>query len=180
MLPFQPPAAAGEAIVQIAYVVEDIDAAVAHWAAAGAGPFFTSAVAVPDGLYRGRRSPLRYEASFGFHDAMNIELIRQTDTAPSVYREMLDERGPGFHHFMVRTTDYHATLARYAGAGIAPAYEAELPGSGPWAYLDARRQLGCYVEIYEMQETVADMWRRMAAAHREWDGTRPNRRHDEL
>jgi hypothetical protein len=136
---------------------------------------------IPDGEYRGTRGPLSYDAAFAFHGGMNIELIAQSNSVPSVYRELLDTRGPGFHHFMVRTSNYAATLARYAADDIRPAYEAELPGSGPWAYLDARSQLGCFVEVYEMRESVAEMWQRMAEAHRAWDGnTKPRRGYDEL
>ncbi|WP_336951350.1 VOC family protein [Sphingobium aromaticivastans] len=86
-----------EQLVQLAYVVEDMHAALAHWThAVGAGPFFRMTVEVPDGLYRGTRGPIVYEAAFGNHGWMNIELIAQSSPTPSVYREKLDSTGPGF------------------------------------------------------------------------------------
>lgn len=174
-------AEAGEAIVQMAYVVEDLDNSVAHWARLGAGPFYCTQVVVPDGDYRGNRGPLDYDAAFGFLGGMNIELIAQQSQTPSVYRDVLDTRGPGFHHFMVQTANYAATLERYARGGMLAAYEAELPGSGPWAYVDARPQLGCFIEVYAMQDSVAEMWSRMADAHLNWDrSTKPRRTYDEL
>ncbi|WP_336951352.1 hypothetical protein [Sphingobium aromaticivastans] len=76
---------------------------------------------------------------------------------------------------MIRTGDYEATLARFARSGIEAAYKAELPGSGRWAYLDARAQISSYIEVYDMQPSIAQMWSLMEAAHRNWDGERPVR-----
>lgn len=177
-----PPAFApfGEEIVQLAYVVDDIAAAAQAWAVVGAGPFFTQEVMVPDGRYHGKPGPLRYEAAFAFHGGMNIELIQQDDPTPSVYRDHLDRSGPGFHHFMIRTGDYHETLRRHAAIGIVPHFEAALEGSGPWAYVDARPQLGCFIEIYEMADSVQHMWDSMRAVHETWNGERPLRQSAEL
>lgn len=132
-------------------------------------------VEVPDGVYRGQRSSIAYEAAFGYHGPMNIELIAQSSRAPSVYRETLDRTGPGFHHFMIRTDDYDRALERYSKMGIAAAFEAELPGSGRWSYLDARAQIGSFIELYDMQPAVAQMWSLMEEAHRTWDGKNPVR-----
>lgn len=169
-----------ETIVQMAYVAHDLEAAALHWSSLGAGPFFHSEVFVPDGLYRGVRGPLRYRAAFGYLSGMNIEIISPADDAPSVYREVLDTHGPGFHHYMLRTEDYKATLAHFAAQGICAAYEAELPGSGPWAYLDARSHIGSFVEVYEMTLPIAAAWRAMLIAHEAWQGDKPLRSYDEL
>lgn len=168
-------------MVQLAYVVEDMDAALNYWTdTMGAGPFYRMTVEVPDGMFRGTRCDTRYEAAFGYHGDMNIELLAQANGAPSVYREMLDTTGPGFHHFMIKTDDYDEKIARYADAGSHIAFEAQLPGSGRWAYLDARSQIGSYIEIYEMQPHIADMWDKMKTAHQNWDGSNPVRTMDDL
>ena len=47
----------------------------------------------------------------GFAGRMQIELLQPLDEEPSVYKELLDRSGPGFHHLGVASEDIDADVA---------------------------------------------------------------------
>ncbi len=63
------------------------------------GPWFVSGPFVPaKGVYRGAPTDMRLTLAVGFAGHMMFEVIEQHDAKPSVYREMIETRGYGFHH----------------------------------------------------------------------------------
>ena len=58
--------------------------------------------------------------SFAGH--MNIELIQPNDGNPSVYKEAIDARGYGFHHWGIACTDVDAEVRRYQAMGMEEAF----------------------------------------------------------
>jgi catechol 2,3-dioxygenase-like lactoylglutathione lyase family enzyme len=117
-------------IVQHAYVVEDADAATAHYTAhLGVGPWFVRSRFVPPaGRLRGALNQPTLTLARGFAGQMMIELVVQHDDGPSVYHE--DAAAPrryGFHHWAVMVQDFDAAVARYAEAGFEEAYADTLP-----------------------------------------------------
>ena len=157
-------------VLQYAYVVTDIEAACLEWTKLiGAGPFFLSMHhESPDHYYRGEPSQADLSYAFGQAGPAHIQLIEQHNDAPSVYREVVAAGATGFHHFAILPDDFDAEKARFEASG----YEAvtTLTSAARVAYMDTRRTLGCFVELYEnnapLRETFA-MWK---AVHEDWDG----------
>src|SRR5690606_1258129 len=91
-------------ILELCQVTDDMDAAIAHWTGLfGAGPFYVFDVpAMPGQTHRGQPSSIDLRIAFGFSGGLLIELLQQTNDAPSVFREMIESKGPGFHHLMPR------------------------------------------------------------------------------
>ena len=67
---------------------------------------------------------------------MNIELIQPRDNHPSVYKEMVDRRGYGFHHVGIAVTDVTCVRADYEARGFRTAFEAPVPSGGSVYYLE--------------------------------------------
>jgi len=116
LLDFGQPA---EGIIQIAYVVDDLDEAMRHYVEElSVGPWFVLRDWTPDDAsYRGAPSQAPMHLAMAYNGHIQLELIQPTDDSPSVYREVLGTTGPGFHHFGVACEDYDATLARYLDRG---------------------------------------------------------------
>src|SRR6266446_5850744 len=97
----------GEAM-QMAYVPADLDAALHFWTKTiGAGPFF----------------------------AINhIELVRQHNDAPSIFKAWRDEGREGLHHVCMLVDDMDTARSICATAGATILQEALVPNGGEVIY----------------------------------------------
>lgn len=156
--------ASTDGIIQTAFVVQDLDAAMEHFSARlGVGPWTTVRDAGPEGqTYRGQPAQTTTHVGFGFSGHMQYELIQPADDLPSVYRDVIEDRGYGFHHFGYATPKFEEAVAamRDDGYEIAAAVE----GSGlRIAYFDTRDILPGMTELIEATDAVntffSGMWR---------------------
>ena len=99
-------------VMQTAFVVEDVHASIAHFQKdCAAGPFFLlDHFLGPDQFYRGAPSTADVMIAMGFIGHMQVELIQPLDGNPSVYRETIEKRGYGFHHFGIALTGLQARV----------------------------------------------------------------------
>ncbi len=164
-------------IFQMAYVVEDIHAAMRTWIdELGVGPWFLlPSFGGVEPSYRGGPTDAEVALAMGFAGHMCIELIQPNDEEPSVWREGAERNGWGFHHFGVGSLDYDADLARHLEQGHDLAYEAKVPTGGRVAYVDTTRELPGYVELIELDEGTDAAFTRFHAASLAWDGSDPVR-----
>src|SRR3954447_13489023 len=87
--------------MQIAWVVSDLDAALAYWTdSLGVGPFVVFERAIGDRkvLHRGEPTAFEMSLAFSYVGDTQIELVHPTNSAPSPYREFLDSGREGLHH----------------------------------------------------------------------------------
>ena len=119
-------------IMQTAFVVADIRASIDHFIRdCGAGPFFLlDHFLAPDQFYRGEPSRADVTLAMGIAGHMQIELIQPLDDHPSVYRETIEERGYGFHHFGIACADVDAELPGYLERAYRLAFRAAVPTGG--------------------------------------------------
>lgn len=74
-------------VMQLAFVPADFDAALAHWLKVGAGPFFAlDHVKLDEVRYRGQPAEIDFSMVLGYWGDLQIELIRQHNAAPSIYK----------------------------------------------------------------------------------------------
>jgi hypothetical protein len=164
-------------IIQTAFVVENVRAAIAQWTRdLKAGPFFLiENWGGENPVYRGRPSHAKLSIAMGFAGHMQIELIQQEDEHPSVYRELLHRSGPGFHHFGVASDDIDRDIARMTSQGYALAFRAGVPTGGDVAYMDGGAAMPGMIELIQatpgMDAAFTNMWRASVA----WDGKDPIR-----
>lgn len=166
-----------DGIIQMAYIVDDIESAMSHWTASlRAGPWFL----LPHftgkrPTYRGGPSRADVAIAMGFSGHMLIELIAPNDTEPSVYREVIERSGYGFHHFGVGTRDYDADLERHLANGFELAFQAWVPSGSRVGYLDTKGALPGFLELIELSEATEATFTRFYAASLSWDGQDPVR-----
>lgn len=162
-------------VVQYAYVVDDLEAACMRWVrAVGAGPFFVTTLHhVKQHFHRGKPSEAEVSFAFGQAGPAHVQLIQQHNDAPSVYRDFFPKGTQGFHHICILVPDFVAEKQRFEAAGY-PAVT-ELVSAARVAYMDARSDLGFFVELYEDNPLVRERFASWKASHENWDGKDPIR-----
>lgn len=164
-------------VIQTAFIVPDIRAAIDRWVAdLGVGPWFLlDHFTGTDPVYRGEPSRADVALAMGFAGHMQIELIQPNDGHPSVYQEVRDARGWGFHHVGKATADLEGDIARYADHGCEVAFRAGVPTGGEVAYVDTHGELPGFVELIETGPGMETVFTNFYSASLGWDGSDPIR-----
>jgi Glyoxalase/Bleomycin resistance protein/Dioxygenase superfamily len=165
------------AIIQYAYTVPDLDLAMRHYTdVLGVGPWFTRGPFTPgQALYRGERNTAELSLARAFSGDSMIELIQQHNDAPSVYREVIDTRGYGFHHWAIPTRTFAEDTKRYEERGFEVAFSDILDTGARVNYLDTTSTIGGMVELVELTRAQLDRYTLFYVSSIGWDGTEPVR-----
>lgn len=148
-------------LFQLAFVVRDLDAALARYTRVlGGAPWriFTFSAAIHrQAAYRGRTT--EFSARLALNGTSPQYELIEPQRGPGVHEDSLRERGEGFHHVGVIVESLDDTMARMTAAG----YEAiqtgagfGAAGDGRYAYFDTVADLGCFVEAVEPPERMPD------------------------
>jgi hypothetical protein len=164
-------------IVQMAYVVEDMDAAIGWWVRdCRVGPWFLlESFTGPGQRYRGQPATADIKLAMSFAGHMNIELIQPKDDHPSVYKDVIDRRGYGFHHVGIAVGDVEAERAAYEGRGYTTAFEAPVPSGGSVIYLEGPRADPGLIELIPATPGMDEMFTRFWQIAAGWAGQDPIR-----
>ena len=167
----------GDRVVQMAYVVPDIRKAMGHWAEVlKVGPWFLlEHFKGLDATYLGEPTDVEVSLALSFSGDMNVELIQQTNDAPSVYHDLIDKRGFGFHHLGIATWRYREELERYRQLGYQVAYELRVPCAGRVAYVDTSADLPGMTEVIELGPNFETKLKRFHSSSIGWGGRDPVR-----
>ena len=159
-------------IIQLGYVVEDLQSAMRTWAELlRVGPWYTiESFAGIRPNYRGHPATALCDIALGFAGHMQIELIQPCDEKPSVYREMIDKTGYGFHHYGVAARDIEAESDALKLKGYDLAFTASVPTGGRVAYFDTHGDLPGMIELLEADDALDSMFSAIHRASIDWDG----------
>ena len=165
----------GASIVQMAWVVDDLETAAARISKAmRCGPFLMNRhIQLIDPHHRGR--PQRTDFSLALAQAgdVQIELVEQHDDTPSVYGDAFPHGPPdgmAFHHVAVIVPDVALETARYNALGFATGSSGRF-GDVDFTYVDTRAAAGFMVEVLPDSETINRFFGAVRRAAEEWDGT---------
>lgn len=172
---------ADDGVIQMAYVVEDIQSAMRKWVKElNTGPWFLlESFTGVDPLYRGKPSEANVSIAMSFAGHMMVELIQEHAPVPSVYRETIETRGYGFHHWGLAASDFEKSVHHYESSGYEMAFFARVPTGGRVAYMDTTRDLPGMVELIELGAAFDDVFGRFYRATVAWDGKDPVRAFDQ-
>lgn len=166
----------GNPIVQVAWVVPDLEQAALQWTRAlHVGPFFLIEHPKITGLmHRGVEREM--DCSFALAQAgrVQVELIMQHDSAPSAYRDTVPAGRMGFHH-VAAFCDYDTEVAAYQELGFEIA-QSGCAGDLRYCYVDTSMAIGCMVELLDEHAPMRELFARVASAAESWDGRDPLRR----
>ncbi len=158
-------------VIQVCWVVDDIDAAMAGWTEVmGIGPFLIFRDLKIDSVrYRGMPTSTHFSIAIAQAGGVQVELAQQHCNNPSAYRDLVAEGENGLHHVAIYVRDYDSALAHFTGQGFVPAIDGRF-GEMRFAYIDTSARLGCMVEIIEAHPMQDDIFARVAQAAEQWDG----------
>ena len=138
-------------VAQVAFVVRDLDRAMAAWAERGVGPWRVFAFG-PDRLHgmtvRGGERPYAMRLALASARAIDYELIEPMQ-GPSLYAEHLARSGEGLHHLGYYVSDIDEAVTAMAERGYAVVQAGRgvgASGDGAFAYFDTARDFGCVLE----------------------------------
>lgn len=164
---------------QMAWVVDDLDAAVKQWQeTTGIGPFFMGShigAMITDLKHRGRSTEIDMSAAVAQAGSLLIELIHQHDGAPSPYRDVYAQGESGLHHIQAFVEDVEVQCRLYEKHGFEVVMTGLLAGQSPVAYVDTRSTIGCMTELMERGGLAEQMYGAVATISADWDGTDPIR-----
>jgi len=163
-------------IRQVAYVVEDLDEALAYWVdVMKAGPLFLfEHVSMEDQRYRGGASNVDVSLAVGNSGDVQIELIYCENDNPSVYKEFRDAGRVGIHHVGLMPENYDETYDRYRSMGCEAAFECSVGGTR-LVYFDTVASLGHFTELWDNSEAFKDFMAQVKSASQGWNGDDPVR-----
>jgi len=171
-------ASLGEAF-QIAFVPSDFDAALRFWTETmGAGPFYLlEHIQAENCKYKGEAASFDFSAAVGYWGDLQIELIQQHDSKPSIYSTWLEQGLQGVHHVCVAVQDMAEARQVCAEVGATVMQEAQFRGgSAEVIYVDTHGGPGTMVEFWKGDDAGRQFFGRIRDAARGWDGSRPLRR----
>ncbi len=145
--------------IQIGMVVEDLEGALRNFEEIlGIGPF--TIVDFPPGgedvkmMYKGKPEP--FTAKFCFFNLGNIEIeVIQPLTGKTIWRDFLDEKGPGLHHIKFSVPEHEPAKTYLEGKDLSISQMGASVGKNlgkEWVYYDTEDKVGFAIEL--MNEIV--------------------------
>ncbi len=165
----------GRKIVQIAFNVNHLERAALHWTQRfGAGPFFIydqipgTDVRGPDG------TPGVFElgAAFGQWGPVMVELVQIRRVEPDASASVLLRQG--FHHIAYFASDTEAEVAELERTG-APVLVSLGFGAVRVHFHNGLDTSGFIIEHYPCVDAIEVLYRKVAEAAVNWDGSQPLR-----
>ena len=156
-------------IIQHAWVVPDLDAAIQHWhRTLGVGPFLVNRnIQISEPRHRGVTRAVAFSTAVAQSGSIQIELIEQHDAGPSAFRDTVPAGMTAFHHVAIVADDFDAALRDHAAYPIAA--EGRF-GAIRFVYLDTSATLGAMLEILEDGPAIRAFFGAIRKAGERWDG----------
>ena len=136
---------------QVAYVVEDIDAAMQYWHdEIRVGPFLVTRNTAPlsNAYYRGEKmQETRLNIAFAYVGDMQLELIELIGDTPSHYKEAMDRNQTGVHHYAVCVEDFSKAYNYALDNGFVAVVDAGIDGLARMSYVEDSE--GMILEVIE-------------------------------
>lgn len=162
-------------VMQIAFVPDDFDAAIAHWTGTmGVGPFFLiENIKLPDSFYLDEPNECVFSIALAYWGDVQVELIRQENDAPSIY---FGAEGKGLHHTCILTDDIATARVIAEAVGAKVLVEGRVDPDGAVLYVDTGGGPGTIVEILQPASGSTGLFDMIKAAGKDWDGSNPVRK----
>lgn len=135
-------------LAQVGVVVEDIEQAVNYYSKNfGIGPFRIIDMEIPNATLHGKPIALKVRIALARMGPIQFELI-EVPPGESIYREFIDQKGPGLHHLGFAVNDLDSEVAKLGRLGIAVLQGGKL-GNGGFAYMDSEKTGGVIFELIQ-------------------------------
>jgi catechol 2,3-dioxygenase-like lactoylglutathione lyase family enzyme len=166
--------------MQLGLVVRDIERAIAFWAQQmGIGPWILIEGSGADRrfVHRGQVANVEMSIAFSYAGETQLELIAQTNSAPSLYLEFLEAGQEGLHHLGFWPDNLEKSCEALERAGfeeLCSVYMAD--GTKNVSYYTSPPFVGALIELAPMTPFRSTYMTAIEQLANKWDGSRPLRR----
>lgn len=161
-------------IMQMGYVVSNLDAALEHWAnVLGVGPFFVASnVPYAEVHYRGQPCDAQISVALASHRGMQIEIIEQIGGGTSIFSDFITKSGGGLHHVCSLCENLEDELSDWSARGVGVEMGGVTTTGIPFAYLDTDpEQKGRVLELVQPTKGLLRFFEKIESASAHWDET---------
>lgn len=160
-------------LVQIAYRVDDLEAACHEWAQhVGAGPFLIREHMAVTVTHDGRPAVYDHSAAFGQWGPVMLELVKLHACEPESMRAVVEHDLPGqVNHFACFVDDLDEASAALEEQGFPLVMDLVSSSGMQVRFHDARPLVGGLLELYVGTEHLRAHYDHVADLARDWDGT---------
>lgn len=167
-------------VIQVCLVVEDLRRSMEDVTrVTGAGPWFVQhhQGSAPQPSYRGEPRGLHAKIALGYAKDLMYELVEPDMTRPSIFEEVMRQKGPGLHHLGIETQHFDELYTSFTGvedsSTVSPdvaevVFFAQTP-RGARVFMIEEPTLGSLIEYIEVTPDGASFYKRMREAARTWD-----------
>ena len=164
---------------QVGYVVKDIEKAMQEWLNLGVGPwFYAHKVPVENFQYMGKPYDLDMSIALTNSGYIQVELIRQNNDAPSLYRDFLRTAGEGIQHVSHWVDDFDQKSKILLDLGYIIGHSGNIGKNSRFAYFVNEKLPGTILEVSEMSGSKEKFFKIIAEKCMNWDGSKPIRRQE--
>ncbi|OPX05379.1 VOC family protein [Mycobacterium sp. AT1] len=168
-------------VSQLSFVVRDFDATLQFWTKTmGVGPFVVMENSLGDRpfVHRGKISDVHMSLALAYLGDIQIEVISQSNDAPSPYTEFYARGGQGLQHVAFATESYVDTCRKLTILGFEEVSCIKMPdGTKDASYFYGPEQhLGTMIEISPLTPRRRMYLDAIKSLSQSWDGTDPVRR----
>lgn len=163
------------AIFQVGYLTNDIQTSMQSWLKqTGTGPFTWYRNVSLDATSNEKKSVVTMDVAIAFRGDIQIELIQQTNDAPSPYRVFFEQGRVGLHHlaFISRDIDADIAKAREQGFEITCTINAV---TGRYAYFHDPATPENIFELLAVDARLEKFWQQSLQEAKCWNGADPIR-----
>lgn len=165
-------------VVQVAYLVADIDEAMGHWLGnAGLGPWTCYRNIELDTEYEERKFTLRIHEALAYMGDLQIQLV-QSLNSPSEstpYQSYIQSGRYGVHHMAFLSEDVDSDVARAKEQGFGRICSMRDKGGFRYFYLQSKTMPDVWIEFLESYPALHEIFRDGIAAAEHWNGEDPIR-----
>jgi len=143
------------------------------------GPFIVFEESLGDRkfVHRGKQEDVRFSVALSYLGDLQIELMAQTNSAPSPYKEFLDGGGEGLHHVGFWPKNYEQACLSIEKSGFTEVSSIITPdGEKNISYFEGPAALGAMIELVPLTDARASYFSAIKTLTTTWDGSRPIRR----
>lgn len=168
-------------VVQVAYLVEDIEVAMRHWLRhAGLGPWTWFRDIELATRFEERDFTMRIHEALAYMGDLQIQLVQSLDP-PEIatpYRENVRAGRFGMHHSAFFAEDIDAAVERARKQGFGHACEMQDKDGHRYFYLQSTAMPDVWIEFLESYPRLHAIFEEGIAAAAAWDGSEPIRAFD--
>lgn len=165
------------AVMQLAFLPKDFDAAVTYWTETmGVGPFFLlENIRLGDMTCHGEPTDAIFSVAIAYWNDMQIELVRPENGAPAHYtgQHAVHDR---VQHVCIVVEDIAVAKQAVLAAGGTIVVEGKVGEAGAVIYADPGFGPGGLVEYVQLDTGGVEFFQMMKDASVNWDGSEPLRK----